>query len=408
MTNMAYSTVSCLECEERFAFPNETLLYLPPGKAAADANVYGEYGRMLTDRVWCFRCERPAWIERIPNVREFEVAARLRAMPDRPALPNVEDELLDIPDAEFDFLRRHLTRRTATGQCLTCGSPSVRRLDVAINQVVNLRHPLCGGALQVESWFVMGAYPTMARWFTVDGVAMETVGMNVDFGGTGPGARTRDGCSVELYRRARYAGEIEHLRPLLPPGTTVLELGCGTGLLTHRLLEFGCKVTGVDNSEEMLAHVSGQVRKVHADIVALALPERFDVVLIPSGLINHADAAVRRGFVAAAARHVAPGGAVILKCQSAHWLRTVMLGRVAGDDDEAIDVIHVDRTPDEQGLKVNMTLKYTMGDDEWTHSFAVVPMDEAAITQLLGDEGFQPPEALDAKREWFAARRGSD
>ncbi|WP_431256496.1 class I SAM-dependent methyltransferase [Roseateles chitinivorans] len=223
------------------------------------------------------------------------------------------------------------------------------------------------------------------------------------FSGTGPGAQTQDGCSVELYRRARYAGEIEHLRPRLPPGTTVLELGCGTGLLTHRLLDFGCEVTGVDNSTDMLAHVSERVRKVHADIEQLALAERFDVVLLPSGLINHADAAVRRAFVAAAARHVAPDGVLILKCQDAQWLRSAAIGHLVRSDGTSIDLVQVDRTPDAQEPRVRMTLKYAMGDDVWTHSFVVVPMDEPAIVQLLDEAGFAAPQALDAKREWFLA-----
>lgn len=102
----------------------------------------------------------------------------------------------------------------------------------------------------------------------------------VHFSGTGPGPQSADGCSVELYRRSAYAGEIELLKPWLPPGTTVLELGCGTGRLTHRLVEFGCRVTGVDNSADMLRHVGDAVQRVQADIETLQLDQRFDVVLL--------------------------------------------------------------------------------------------------------------------------------
>jgi SAM-dependent methyltransferase len=238
---------------------------------------------------------------------------------------------------------------------------------------------------------------------------MSSASRDIIFSGTGPGGQTQDGCSVEVYRRARYACEIEHLRSMLPAGTTVLELGCGTGLLTHRLLDFGCEVTGVDNSAEMLKHVSDRVRKVHADIEQLALEERFDVVLLPSGLINHADAAVRRAFVAAAARHVAPDGVLILKCQNAQWLRTAVTGQLVKSDGVSIELVQVDRTPhtqepqEPQVPQVRMTLKYTLGEDVWTHAFVVVPMDEPAIAQLLNEAGFAVPEALDAKREWFLA-----
>lgn len=234
----------------------------------------------------------------------------------------------------------------------------------------------------------------------------DTVGdaeRSLDFRGTGPGAQTKDGCSVEVYRRASYAGEIEHLRPRLKPGTTVLELGCGTGLLTHRLLEFGCNVTGVDNSSDMLAHVSDGVRRIHSDIERLALAERFEIVLLPSGLINHADAAVRRRFVAAAARHVLPDGQLILNCQDPSWLRTAAVGPVGGSEDVSIELVNVDRRVDEQGMQVRMTLRYTMGEQAWTHSFTVVPLDELSVAELLQEEGFGPLTALDEPRRWFAA-----
>jgi SAM-dependent methyltransferase len=224
------------------------------------------------------------------------------------------------------------------------------------------------------------------------------------FTGTGPGSQTHDGCSVELYRRARYAGEIDHLRSHFLAGTSVLDLGCGTGLLAHRLLDFGCTVTGVDNSAEMLAHVSDRVRRIHADIERLDLGERFDVVLLPSGLINHADAAVRRAFIAAAGRHVAPHGQLILQCQDAHWLRTAALGPLSRSSELSIDVTALARTTVDGIEQVRMTLRYVMGDDAWTHAFALVPLDEAEIAALLRDHGFDAPVALDDARRWFAAK----
>ncbi|SEL53540.1 Ubiquinone/menaquinone biosynthesis C-methylase UbiE [Roseateles sp. YR242] len=225
-----------------------------------------------------------------------------------------------------------------------------------------------------------------------------------EFSGAGPGAQSRDGCSVELYRRSAYAGEIEHLRPWLAPGTRVLELGCGTGLLSHRLLAFGCVVTGVDNSADMLAHVSDQVRRVHADIEQLALEDRFDVVLLPSGLINHADPAIRRAFVAAAARHVSPSGLLILKRQDPGWLTSAKVGQRSGSDAQSLEVLAVERAPDTEGVQVRMTLRYGIAGDSWTHTFSVIALEEPSIARLLAAEGFSVPEGLDDERLWFASR----
>jgi SAM-dependent methyltransferase len=221
----------------------------------------------------------------------------------------------------------------------------------------------------------------------------------IEFSGTGPGARTRDGCSVELYRRQAYAGEIEHLRAQLPPGARVLELGCGTGLLTHRLLDFGCVVTGVDNSAEMLAHVSPRVCRVQSDIETLRLHERFDVVLLPSGLVNHADAHARSAFLATAACHVAAGGELILKRQDDAWLRAAQPGPLVAAGHLSMAVDHVERQRD----LVSMTLRYGLDGETWTHAFTVAPLCESDVAALLQDAGFAPPRALDERRLWLAA-----
>jgi trans-aconitate methyltransferase len=43
---------------------------------------------------------------------------------------------------------------------------------------------------------------------------------------------------------------IELLAP--QPGERILDLGCGDGALTVKLLDFGCKVIGIDSSPEMV------------------------------------------------------------------------------------------------------------------------------------------------------------
>ncbi|HUG20964.1 class I SAM-dependent methyltransferase [Piscinibacter sp.] len=111
--------------------------------------------------------------------------------------------------------------------------------------------------------------------------------MNHVFSGSGPGIQARDGCSVELYRRLPYMGEIDHLRPLLQAESSALELGCGTGRITRVLLELDLKVTAVDNSAEMLAWVPNPAVAVHANIEELRLEARFDTVLLASCLVNH-------------------------------------------------------------------------------------------------------------------------
>ena len=219
------------------------------------------------------------------------------------------------------------------------------------------------------------------------------------FSGQGPGAQAKDGCSVELYRRLSYAGEIEFLAQYLKPGMTVLELGCGTGRLTGRLLSFGCAVTAVDNSGEMLAHAPKAAYLVCSDIEHLSLPQKFDVVILPNGLINHADAAIRSAFLAAAAAHLKPSGRFILQRHDPAWLESAEAGPAGESDGITIRVESVNRI----NGAIEMTLKYTEGDQTWMHSFTLSSVGESMLQLQLHAAGFGPLTWLDVGRRWASA-----
>ena len=131
--------------------------------------------------------------------------------------------------------------------------------------------------------------------------------------GTGPGAQTRDGCSVELYRRLPAMGELERFAHLVPPSHSILELGSGAGRLTRELLARGHPVTCVDNSEEMLALLPPGARRVLADIETLDLGVTYDAVLLASCLINTPEPMLRARLLATCRRHVEAGGLLIFE-----------------------------------------------------------------------------------------------
>jgi len=60
----------------------------------------------------------------------------------------------------------------------------------------------------------------------------------------------------QYAKHARYVSDlglpvVELLAPL--PGERILDLGCGDGVLTVKLIELGCTVVGIDSSAEMVA-----------------------------------------------------------------------------------------------------------------------------------------------------------
>jgi 2-polyprenyl-3-methyl-5-hydroxy-6-metoxy-1,4-benzoquinol methylase len=85
---------------------------------------------------------------------------------------------------------------------------------------------------------------------------------------------------------AQWFAEIEQVRRALDaflPAGHVLELACGTGLWTQRLLAHARQITAVDASLEMLAMSEQKVRSdrvgyVHADLFEWRPAEQYDVV----------------------------------------------------------------------------------------------------------------------------------
>jgi SAM-dependent methyltransferase len=80
------------------------------------------------------------------------------------------------------------------------------------------------------------------------------------------------------------------LFPLLPEGSRVLDLCCGTGQLAAGLLERGFQVTGLDGSEPMLefARVNAPAAEfMCADARLFTLPQTFQAVTCTFDSLNH-------------------------------------------------------------------------------------------------------------------------
>lgn len=136
---------------------------------------------------------------------------------------------------------------------------------------------------------------------------------------------------IGLYRRhatawttarkatARGPRLIEHLwleafTALLPPGATVLDIGCGSGLpVARHLLGQGLIVTGVDSAPEMIAlfrqNLPDQLAHV-ADMRSLALEQRFNGLIAWDSFFHLSPDHQRRMFPIFR-EHAAPGTALM-------------------------------------------------------------------------------------------------
>ena len=129
--------------------------------------------------------------------------------------------------------------------------------------------------------------------------------------GTGPGAITSDGCAVEFYALLPAFGEAAIVHAAVPPGASVLELGCGTGRILRPLAALGHPVTGVDDSQDMLAR-SPDLPTVCSAIESLRLDRQFDVVLLASTMINSSPG-TRRAFLATVRHHLRGDGIAVFQ-----------------------------------------------------------------------------------------------
>lgn len=133
----------------------------------------------------------------------------------------------------------------------------------------------------------------------------------------------------------RLHGDEEVYVGLAPPGTSILELGAGTGRLTCDLAARGYAVTGVDIAPAMLAQARARVATLDpetamritlrlGDLTTLDFRRAFDLVICPYHTLAHipAGAAWRNAF-ATAARHLPRGGLFALHLPKLEVMRSL-------------------------------------------------------------------------------------
>ena len=211
--------------------------------------------------------------------------------------------------------------------------------------------------------------------------------------GEGPGVITQDGSAVEVYLNSPYRNELELLAEHLPAGCSVLDLGCGTGRLTRRLLEKGHTVTAVDNSPEMLRHVPEAATKVCCNIEQLMLGGTFDVVLLSSNLINVAGDSLRSAQLDACRRHLSPQGAFLFQRFDPVWMRTVQPGPFPSTSGFDITIERAIR----DGAFVHLSIRYAMANSEWRQHFTARLLDDDDVRLALLEAGFGSLTWIDAR-----------
>ncbi len=205
-----------------------------------------------------------------------------------------------------------------------------------------------------------------------------------------------DGSPVELYALLPDRGEGEIVAAALPSPATLLELGCGTGRMTRQLIARGFRVTAVDESAEMLAHVRG-AEVVQARIEGLDLGRRFDAVLLASNLLS-TEPAQRRAFLETCRRHA---DLAVIETLPLGWMPREGVAELG----EVTTSTRVERI---EGGVVHGVAEYEARGQRWAHPFTMrVFADQAELEAALAEGGLRFERWLERDRGWFVATTDS-
>lgn len=109
-------------------------------------------------------------------------------------------------------------------------------------------------------------------------------------------------------------GEADLCESLVPPGSTVLDAGCGTGRVAIRLATRGYPVVGVDVDKSMLdvaRSAAPDLRWVQADLCELELGQTFDLVVATGNILPLVAERTEAAVVSHLAAHVKAGGLLV-------------------------------------------------------------------------------------------------
>ena len=206
------------------------------------------------------------------------------------------------------------------------------------------------------------------------------------------------GAPVDLYRLLEAAGEPELIDREIPEDAEILELGCGSGRITHPLLALGRRVVAVDFDPDMLDLIEG-AEKVLSRIEDLDLGRTFGGVLLMSTLINAPEDA-RLALLRSVRRHLAPNGVALIERYDPE------IGKDPTPTERHVGAVTIRVSEiSRRGQRIYQTLDYDAG----THGHWHIRIDGRVIVSdddmlaSLAQAGLRLLRWIDPQRRWVAA-----
>jgi SAM-dependent methyltransferase len=150
----------------------------------------------------------------------------------------------------------------------------------------------------------------------------------------------------------------------IQPGSSILDVGCGTGRHSIELARRGYRVTGLDLSEEMLSRAAASARAaevevqwIRSDATEFTLPAKYDAVIClcegAFGLLSQGDDAIEQplAILCNVSRSLNPGGKVVFTVlNGAAMLRKYRNEDVADGRFDPLNMVESSLYPPQEGL----------------------------------------------------------
>ena len=119
-----------------------------------------------------------------------------------------------------------------------------------------------------------------------------------------------------------YATALEALEGCVPPGSRVLDLGCGCGVPVARHLAERFDVTGVDLSDRQIERARVLVpraRFIRADMTSVVFPDDAFAAVVSFWAIIHVPVAEQSAVFDSIVRWLRPGGILLVTVGGGEW-----------------------------------------------------------------------------------------
>lgn len=203
----------------------------------------------------------------------------------------------------------------------------------------------------------------------------------------------------------------------VPPGSTVLDVCCGSGHVTKELVTRGYKVTGIDSSAALIAQARADLPDVDLrvqDARAIQLESRYQAALSTFDSLNHVLSIEElRSVFRGVCRVLEPGGMFVFDMNLEHAYLSDHDWRqrwTVNIRDGSIGLVRGSYDVDEKKARTEV-IWFTRreADDLWEQRRSVVEQKcypESEILIALNDAGFGEIEAVPAADAGIRSRLG--